>query len=406
MSNLIESLIEKNYKKANELVKEHIHNIVERKMCEMKKMVAARKSEEQLDEAAKKKPKDPTASAVAKAQSLMQIMQAREAGRKIPNPKPKTQKPSELKQAVKTGKELHNAMRIHTGQKAAADKAQQEIDDIKWEKIRNKIRDQRQDEMNLRRNTYLQSKQKPKTLMQKLKGLVTRRLNEKASDYELQPHEKMKEPEYAPMNRAMVSIKKRFGRQAMRIDRRVLKAAREHEMNVNRFKGRTDADAQKTQKQLERYHKILTHLSNSPDEDFASVGRNSLKVVNYALGKKPKQQNIDEGKITKMLPGAIRKQIVKLKAERHYGKAREKAGKEYSASVKSKDIDRSYIAAKKMGRLGRKARNPGEEVVEKGKKFFRGKQQNEELMLPSGQAMMSTGEVVEQSVAKARRGLT
>ena len=37
--------------------------------------------------------------------------------------------------------------------------------------------------------------------------------------------------------------------------------------------------------------------------------------------------------------------------------------------------------------------------------FFRGKQQNEELMLPSGQVMMSTGEVVEQSVAKARRGL-
>ena len=88
MSNLIESLIENNYKKANELVKEHIHSIVERKMCEMKKMEAARKSEEQLDEAAKKKPKDPTASAVAKAQSLMQIMQAREAGRKIPNPKP------------------------------------------------------------------------------------------------------------------------------------------------------------------------------------------------------------------------------------------------------------------------------------------------------------------------------
>ena len=116
------------------------------------------------------------------------------------------------------------------------------------------------------------------------------------------------------------------------------------------------------------------------------------------------KENIDEGKITKMLPGAIRNLIVKLKAGRHYGKAREKAGEEYSAAVKSKDIMKSYPAAMKMGRLGRKARNPGKEVIEKGKNFFRGEQQNEELMLPSGLVMTSTGEAINQSVVKQRRG--
>jgi ribosomal protein L16 Arg81 hydroxylase len=50
MTKLIECLIENNYKEANDVLKEKIAEIVERKMCEMKKMMSARVSEEHLDE--------------------------------------------------------------------------------------------------------------------------------------------------------------------------------------------------------------------------------------------------------------------------------------------------------------------------------------------------------------------
>ena len=50
MSKLIESIIENNYKEANDVLKEQIAEIVERKMCEMKKMMAARDSEKQLED--------------------------------------------------------------------------------------------------------------------------------------------------------------------------------------------------------------------------------------------------------------------------------------------------------------------------------------------------------------------
>jgi hypothetical protein len=50
MSKLVEEIINKNYESANEAISEQIHMILERKMCEMKKMTAAKMSAKELEE--------------------------------------------------------------------------------------------------------------------------------------------------------------------------------------------------------------------------------------------------------------------------------------------------------------------------------------------------------------------
>lgn len=122
MSKLIESLIENNYKEANDVLKEQIYNIVERKMEEMKKMMSARDSvKQELTESRKKKVNDPSKT----AQHLAMTMIARKQGKKVTHPPIKHSSNSDIAKEAKKAAELYTAMRISAGQQIASDSAKQ-----------------------------------------------------------------------------------------------------------------------------------------------------------------------------------------------------------------------------------------------------------------------------------------
>jgi hypothetical protein len=169
MSKLVESIIGKDYKAATDAINEQIVSIVERKMCEMKKMMSARDSikEEELTESRKKKVHDPAKT----AQQLALTMMARNQGKKVKHPPIKPSTKSDLAKESKKAAELHTAMRIAAGQQKSSDASRRREFSERQRRITSE-RIQRLVQKHVQKNFPRYQKVNKSTLLSRLKSIV------------------------------------------------------------------------------------------------------------------------------------------------------------------------------------------------------------------------------------------